>query len=169
MRAYWEFSVAICDAGGLGYSFIYPNSSTTGLTFTVSISVPNQTTTEHRRFVRPLLQKLNDLGIQQAMPTVGRSLTSPSSYEEGYKHEPPHLSKRRNNRPHNDSIPVLSSYRLLQYLYSRILTPRHPSRCRKRLPDLPWHELRTYRLGFWKPQQRREPCFSHHSSTCPSL
>ncbi|KAL1795593.1 hypothetical protein ACET3X_005817 [Alternaria dauci] len=94
MRTYWEFSVTICDAGGLGYNFIYPESSTTGLTFTVGISVPNQTTTEHRRFVRPLLQKLNDLGIQQPMPTVRRSLTSPFSYEEGYKDEASHLFKR---------------------------------------------------------------------------
>jgi hypothetical protein len=94
MRAYWEFSVAICDAGGLGYSFIYPNSSTTGLTFTVSISVPNKTTTEYRSFIRPLLQNLNDLGIEQRMPTVKRSLTPPFSYEEGNKDEASSLSKR---------------------------------------------------------------------------
>jgi hypothetical protein len=76
MRAYWQHSIAICDAGGLGYSFIYPNSSSQGLTFTVSISTPNKTQTEYRRWIRPLLEKLNDLGITQPMPTLKRSLVS---------------------------------------------------------------------------------------------
>ncbi|KAI4694177.1 uncharacterized protein J4E84_002759 [Alternaria hordeiaustralica] len=94
MRAYWEFSIAICDAGGLGYSFIYPSSSSTGLTFTVSISVPNKTTNQYRQFVRPLLQKLNDLGIQQPMPTLKRSFTPSFSYEENPQNEATLLSKR---------------------------------------------------------------------------
>jgi hypothetical protein len=94
MRAYWEFSIAICDAGGLGYNFIYPNSSSTGLTFTVSISIPNKTTTEYRQIIRPLLQKLNDLGIQQPMPTLKRSLMPDFLYKEGYSNSAPLLSKR---------------------------------------------------------------------------
>ncbi|KAF1838958.1 FAD binding domain-containing protein [Decorospora gaudefroyi] len=91
MRAYWAFSLAICDAGGLGYNFIYPKSSSTGLAFTVSIAVPNMSTAEYRRFVRPLLQQLHDLGIEQPMPTLKRSYI-PSSFEE--EDEPPTTSKR---------------------------------------------------------------------------
>lgn len=73
MREYWRFSTAICDAGGLGYSFLYPNSTASGLTFTVSISLPNKSSTEYRRFIRPLLEKLNDIGITLPMPTLERS------------------------------------------------------------------------------------------------
>ncbi|KAG9195234.1 hypothetical protein G6011_00354 [Alternaria panax] len=91
MRVYWEFSVAICDIGGLGYSFIYPNASTTGLTFTVSISIPNKPTTEYRLFMSPLLQKLNDLGIQVPTPTVKRSLIF-LSYK-GHKDDAASISK----------------------------------------------------------------------------
>lgn len=94
MRAYWEFSIAICDAGGLGYSFLYPSSSSTGLTFTVSISVPNKTTTEYRQFIRPLLQKFNDLGIQQPIPALRRSLKPSFSCEENFKNEASSFSKR---------------------------------------------------------------------------
>ncbi|KAF2849786.1 FAD-binding domain-containing protein, partial [Plenodomus tracheiphilus IPT5] len=74
MKAYWEFSPQICDAGGLGYSFIYPANTPTGLTFTVNIAVPNTSVTALRSFLRPLLQELNDLGIALPIPTFKRSL-----------------------------------------------------------------------------------------------
>ncbi|KAH7371155.1 hypothetical protein BKA66DRAFT_424670, partial [Pyrenochaeta sp. MPI-SDFR-AT-0127] len=74
MKAYWEFGPAICDAGGLGYNYIYPNSTSTGLTFTVSISLPNRSLEEYRRFIRPLLEKLNGLGIDIPIPSLKRSL-----------------------------------------------------------------------------------------------
>jgi hypothetical protein len=53
-----------------------------------------KTTTEYRRFVRPLLQKLNDLGIQVPIPTVQRYLTQPLLDEKGHKYEAASLSKR---------------------------------------------------------------------------
>jgi hypothetical protein len=73
MRAYWEYAIAICDAGGLGYNFIYPEDSANGLTFTVSISLPNKSLAQYREFVRPLLEKLNSLGISLPIPTLKRS------------------------------------------------------------------------------------------------
>lgn len=80
MRAYWEFGTAICDAGGLGYNFIYPQDSAQGLTFTVMISVPNTTTAKYRAWLRPFLEKLNALGIDVPIPTLKRSLA--------YEHNP---------------------------------------------------------------------------------
>ncbi|KAH8698207.1 hypothetical protein GQ44DRAFT_744272 [Phaeosphaeriaceae sp. PMI808] len=65
VRIYWDYAIAICDAGGLGYSFIYPEESPQGLTFTVRISFPNKSTAEYHNITRPLLQRLNDLGIHQ--------------------------------------------------------------------------------------------------------
>ncbi|KAH9870938.1 hypothetical protein J1614_006510, partial [Plenodomus biglobosus] len=76
MKAYWEFSTQICDAGGLGYNFIYPSNTPTGLTFTVSISIPGISATAYRSFLRPLLQELNDLGIAVPIPTLKRSLNT---------------------------------------------------------------------------------------------
>lgn len=90
MKAYWEFGTAICDAGGLGYNFIYPESTPTGLTFTVSISLPHKTLAEYRSFVRPLLEKLNGLGIVTPMPTLKRYFV-PSSLDDS---SPPPLSRR---------------------------------------------------------------------------
>jgi hypothetical protein len=58
MKAYWDHAISICDAGGLGYSFLYPESSARGLTFTVNISLPNKSLTQYRAFIRPLLEKL---------------------------------------------------------------------------------------------------------------
>ncbi|KAH7128243.1 FAD/FMN-containing isoamyl alcohol oxidase-like protein MreA [Dendryphion nanum] len=73
MRAYWKFTLDICEAGGLGYNFIrhtpFPSSNTTGYTFTTSISLPNRTTAEHRDFLRPFFQELNALGIPIAIPS----------------------------------------------------------------------------------------------------
>ncbi|KAF1938694.1 hypothetical protein EJ02DRAFT_468733 [Clathrospora elynae] len=94
MKAYWEHSIAICDAGGLGYSFIYPSSSSTGLTFTVSISVPNKTLVEYRTFIAPLLEKLNDLGIPQSMPTLQRDLVPRFEHGGGYGDEKALLGRR---------------------------------------------------------------------------
>ncbi|KAF1850545.1 FAD-binding domain-containing protein [Cucurbitaria berberidis CBS 394.84] len=89
MKAYWEFGTAICDAGGLGYNFIYPNSSITGLTFTVSISLPKKTLAEYRSFVRPLLEKLNSLGIALPVPTLKQSFVA------AFDNEPPFPLSRR--------------------------------------------------------------------------
>ncbi|KAH7072254.1 FAD/FMN-containing isoamyl alcohol oxidase-like protein MreA [Paraphoma chrysanthemicola] len=74
MHAYWEYAIAICDAGGLGYNFIYPEGSANGLTFTVSISLPNKSMAQYREFIRPLLENLNNLGIPIPIPTLKRSL-----------------------------------------------------------------------------------------------
>ncbi|KAF1949719.1 FAD/FMN-containing isoamyl alcohol oxidase-like protein MreA, partial [Byssothecium circinans] len=70
MKAYWGFCTALCDAGGFGYDFIRHATSqnVTGLTFTTSISLPNTTLSEARAFIRPLLERLNDVGIAIAIP-----------------------------------------------------------------------------------------------------
>lgn len=72
MEIYWKHSLTICDAGGLGYNFIYPASSPQGLTFTVSISVPNKTTAEYRALIAPLLSELRDVGIPVPIPNLKR-------------------------------------------------------------------------------------------------
>ncbi|KAF2818466.1 FAD-binding domain-containing protein [Ophiobolus disseminans] len=100
MKAYWDFAVAICDAGGLGYNFIYPEASATGLTFTVSISVPGQSVAQHRAFVRPLLENLNALGISIPIASlrVKRSYAhSHSLYPPGTQHpqSPSHTHPKR--------------------------------------------------------------------------
>lgn len=77
VKAYWEHCIAICDNGGLGYNFIRhgnnPGSNGTGLTFTTSISFPNRSLAEYRNITRPLLQKLNQVGIPIGIPAVKRS------------------------------------------------------------------------------------------------
>jgi hypothetical protein len=71
MKTYWTHATSICDAGGLGYSFIYPEGSPQGLTFTVRISLPNKTIAQYRTFIQPLLSDLTH--------SVSRSPISPSS------------------------------------------------------------------------------------------
>lgn len=82
MKTYWDFATTICDAGGLGYSFIYPEASTTGLTFTVSISVPNQTVAQHRAWIRPLLEELNRQGI--SVPIQGLEVKRNEAWEHDF-------------------------------------------------------------------------------------
>lgn len=79
VKAYWDFCIAICDEGGLGYNFIrhQSTSNAVGLTFTTSISAPNHTTAEYRAFVRPLLERLNEIGIPVPIPAVQRVAVPP--------------------------------------------------------------------------------------------
>ncbi|KAF2683964.1 FAD-binding domain-containing protein [Lentithecium fluviatile CBS 122367] len=75
MKAYWEYAIPICDAGGLGYNFIRHGANPTrpdvpGLTYTVSISLPGRTAAEYRSFVRPLLERLSEVGIPIAIPEI---------------------------------------------------------------------------------------------------
>ncbi|EAT87123.2 hypothetical protein SNOG_06059 [Parastagonospora nodorum SN15] len=74
MKAYWTQATSICDAGGLGYSFIYPEGSPQGLTFTVRISLPNKSLAQYRTFIQPLLSDLNTLGVKIPDPTLKRSI-----------------------------------------------------------------------------------------------
>ncbi|KAF2639706.1 FAD/FMN-containing isoamyl alcohol oxidase-like protein MreA [Massarina eburnea CBS 473.64] len=72
MKAYWDFCIPFCDAGGFGYNFIRHAASqnVTGLTFTTSISLPNYTLSETRAFVRPLLERLTEIGIPITIPQL---------------------------------------------------------------------------------------------------
>ncbi|KAF2472977.1 FAD-binding domain-containing protein [Lindgomyces ingoldianus] len=74
VKEYWAYCIALCDAGGLGYNFIRHTHSanTTGLTFTTSISLPNHTIPQYRQFIRPLIQKLNTIGIPLPLPPIQR-------------------------------------------------------------------------------------------------
>ena len=73
IKTYWTHATSICDAGGLGYSFIYPSGSPQGLTFTVRISLPNASLAEYRAFIQPLLSDLHLLGINLPTPILKRS------------------------------------------------------------------------------------------------
>jgi FAD/FMN-containing dehydrogenase len=97
VKTYWVHATSICDAGGLGYSFIYPAASPTGLTFSVSISLPNTSLAQYRSFVRPLLSDLAALGIPVPMiPRLKRSYAhnlNPYPPDSSSQHHP-YLSKR---------------------------------------------------------------------------
>ncbi|KAH3971739.1 hypothetical protein HBH70_139220 [Parastagonospora nodorum] len=86
MKAYWTQATSICDAGGLGYSFIYPEGSPQGLTFTVRISLPNKSLAQYRTFIQPLLSDLNTLGVKIPDPTLKRS------YAHNHNPYPPHTT-----------------------------------------------------------------------------
>jgi hypothetical protein len=92
MKTYWTHALSIPAAGGLGYNFIYPEASPSGLTFTVSISLPNHSLAQYPALIQPLLTDLNALGIRVPMPTLKRS------YAHNHNPYPPHthhpLSKR---------------------------------------------------------------------------
>ena len=95
MKAYWNYTLAICDAGGLGYNFVRHGANPTnpdvqGVSFTVSISLPGRTAAEYRTFIRPLLEQLNDIGIPVAVPQI-QTLSAPELDEE----RPPSLRRTR--------------------------------------------------------------------------
>ncbi|KAH9880299.1 hypothetical protein IAQ61_000588 [Plenodomus lingam] len=95
MEAYWKFSPQICAAGGLGYNFIYPTNTPTGLTFTVGISVPNMSAIAYGRFLHPLIQELNDLGIEVPLPALKRSLHTVDTDDNiSLSHSHSHLASR---------------------------------------------------------------------------
>lgn len=65
------FNVVICIAYFPRYNFIrhVPNAvNSTDLEFTVSISMPGKTTQEYRTFIRPLLVRLNEVGVSVPLP-----------------------------------------------------------------------------------------------------
>jgi hypothetical protein len=105
MRAYWEFGPQICDAGGLGYNFIRHerNGNSTGLTFTTSISIPERTTAEYRDFIRPLLQKLNELGIGIPLPAASQVKRFDNFYAHDNVYTAHHDFEKRNGIPSTPS------------------------------------------------------------------
>lgn len=72
IEEYLNFSKPLCDSKGFAYNFIRHASSSgnQGLTFTSSITLPNQTLVELRNFTRPFLQRLNDVGIPISVPKI---------------------------------------------------------------------------------------------------
>jgi hypothetical protein len=81
-----EHAIPICDAGGLGYNFIRHGANPSkpdvpGLTFTVSISLPGKSAAEYRAFVRPLLERLNEIGVPIAIPQI-QTVTVPEMDQE---------------------------------------------------------------------------------------
>jgi hypothetical protein len=92
MKTYWTHALSIPAAGGLGYNFIYPEASPSGLTFTVSISLPNHSLAQYRAIIQPLLTDLNTLGIRVPMPTSKRSYAHDHNPYPPHTHHP--LSKR---------------------------------------------------------------------------
>ncbi|KAH7385199.1 hypothetical protein DE146DRAFT_680857 [Phaeosphaeria sp. MPI-PUGE-AT-0046c] len=103
MQIYWKHSLTICDAGGLGYNFIYPASSPQGLSFTVRISMANKTTAEYRSFLRPLLTELSELGIPVSLPTPPTTPTTPTPPIPGPPNAPSVKSQATPSSPHSSS------------------------------------------------------------------
>ncbi|KAF2122271.1 hypothetical protein BDV96DRAFT_594175 [Lophiotrema nucula] len=94
VREYFSYCIPIVDAGGLGYNFIRHTASgnVTGLSFQTSISLPNKSMAQYRAFVRPLLQRLNDIGIAVPIPAAKRHINPPM--HSSLSPQPHHLDKR---------------------------------------------------------------------------
>ncbi|KAF2837890.1 FAD/FMN-containing isoamyl alcohol oxidase-like protein MreA [Patellaria atrata CBS 101060] len=70
IRVYMNHVVRLCDNGGEGYNFINPLNSANGkgYSFTHSMTLPNFTAAAHRRWLQPMIDELNDVGINIRMP-----------------------------------------------------------------------------------------------------
>ncbi|KAI1264601.1 FAD-binding domain-containing protein [Xylariaceae sp. FL1019] len=67
--AYYRFAAHILDAGGYGFSYIYPMANNT-YRFTTSSSFPGMSPTTAFNFMQPLYNSLQDLGINVTNPTI---------------------------------------------------------------------------------------------------
>ncbi|KAI2602610.1 FAD-binding domain-containing protein [Hypoxylon sp. NC1633] len=67
--AYYRFAATALDAGGYGFSYIYPMANGTYM-FTTSTSFPEFSAAEVFAFMQPLYTDLNLLGINIANPTA---------------------------------------------------------------------------------------------------
>ncbi|PVI08727.1 FAD-binding domain-containing protein [Periconia macrospinosa] len=77
VETYFSYGIAICEEGGLGYDFIRHSTSgnSTGLTFTVSISLPFKTASEVREFLQPLRDQLREIGIMRSVQDESTNTT----------------------------------------------------------------------------------------------
>lgn len=70
VAAYYRFAANVLDAGGYGFSYIYPMANNT-YRFTTSSSFPGMAPTTAHNFMQPLYDTLNRVGISMANPTIG--------------------------------------------------------------------------------------------------
>lgn len=70
VASYYRFAANVLDAGGYGFSYIYPMENNT-YQFTTSSSFPGMTPTAAFNFMQPLYDTLNTVGINIANPTIG--------------------------------------------------------------------------------------------------
>ncbi|KAJ3573628.1 hypothetical protein NPX13_g4624 [Xylaria arbuscula] len=70
VAAYYRFAANVLDAGGYGFSYIYPMANNT-YRFTTSSSFPGMAPTAARNFMQPLYDTLGRVGISIANPTIG--------------------------------------------------------------------------------------------------
>ncbi|KAI1098424.1 FAD-binding domain-containing protein [Jackrogersella minutella] len=66
--AYYRFAAKVLDAGGYGFSYIYPGANNT-FRFTTSSSFLSSTPAEVFNFMQPLYDDLNRIGINLTNPT----------------------------------------------------------------------------------------------------
>ncbi|KAI1756127.1 hypothetical protein F4782DRAFT_537917 [Xylaria castorea] len=70
VASYYKFAAKILDAGGYGFSYIYPMENNT-YRFTTSSSFPGMAPTATFNFMQPLYSTLNSVGINLVNPTIG--------------------------------------------------------------------------------------------------
>ncbi|RYC61326.1 hypothetical protein CHU98_g4903 [Xylaria longipes] len=70
VASYYKFAAKILDAGGYGFSYIYPMENNT-YRFTTSSSFPGMAATAAFNFMQPLFDTLKAVGVNVANPTIG--------------------------------------------------------------------------------------------------
>ncbi|RYP45601.1 hypothetical protein DL768_008080 [Monosporascus sp. mg162] len=65
---YYRFCADILDAGGFGFSYIYPGANNS-YRFTTSSQFPGKTPSEVRDFMQPLYSELDRIGVNMVNPT----------------------------------------------------------------------------------------------------
>ncbi|KAI0409344.1 hypothetical protein F4802DRAFT_546234 [Xylaria palmicola] len=70
VTSYYRFAAKVLDAGGYGFSYIYPMENNT-YRFTTSSSFPGVAPTAAFAFMQPLYDTLKGVGISIANPTIG--------------------------------------------------------------------------------------------------
>ncbi|KAI1125251.1 hypothetical protein F5Y10DRAFT_11963 [Nemania abortiva] len=69
VASYYKFAAGVLDAGGYGFSYIYPMANNT-YRFTVSSSFPGMAPTAAFNFMQPLYDTMKRVGINVANPTI---------------------------------------------------------------------------------------------------
>ncbi|KAI1175271.1 hypothetical protein F4777DRAFT_335651 [Nemania sp. FL0916] len=69
VASYYKFAANILDAGGYGFSYIYPQENNT-YRFTVSSSFPGMTPTAAFNFMQPLYDTFKRVGVNAVNPTI---------------------------------------------------------------------------------------------------